>query len=555
MRKSFFELDRDCLASIRLLPFDQFQLCGFIPKFPDNQDLTVSASAITSELYEESLLIFISHRWIRPDKSSSGYTDAVGSHPDDSEGRKYHLIRSGVEKILRHMTHNITHCFLWIDYSCVDQDKYAPDEVLSTFEAIIQISDIIFTPLVDPCWPEIAAETWHYEDLPSHNYPSESWNGSMSSYLNRGWCRLEMLSAAFLPTLRQPPQRSKKLIGRLLFHHKADKRPHLLYGSREQSSELSLPHFLPPIPHSSAIQFFNPVDGYVTRRRDKKRIFDFFERLKPFIVERKGGYEGDTSAEGTPHGIGRYIYDQDKTYEGEWKDGMKHGQGKLITFHYSSGFVYEGSFCNGRMEGKGSYLSSAGDVHEGEYHDSLLHGHAIVKYHNGDYYEGSYVHGKKQGEGRFVCRNGDVYEGCFQRNKRQGKGIFTLSQEKERYEGNFHQDSMHGFGSYYYNNGDRYEGEWSKGKMHGQGKYVCANGDVYEGAYEDDMKHGYGVYRYADGKSLYEGEWCLDKKHGKGKMTWGGVEVFEGEWYEDSHTDRGKWTKHWHLLTKSRSKR
>lgn len=61
----------------------------------------------------------------------------------------------------------------------------------------------------------------------------------------------------------------------------------------------------------------------------------------------------------------------------------------------------------------------------------------------------------------------------------------------------------------------RYEGQWENGRISGYGKLTYANGDEYEGDWQDGRMHGNGVYRYVEG-DVYSGEWRDDKRHGKG---------------------------------------
>jgi hypothetical protein len=42
---------------------------------------------------------------------------------------------------------------------------------------------------------------------------------------------------------------------------------------------------------------------------------------------------------------------------------------------------------------------------------------------------------------------------------------------------------MHGYGIYYYSNGDIYEGNFYCGLKHGNGTYRYLTGDVYNGNY------------------------------------------------------------------------
>ena len=51
------------------------------------------------------------------------------------------------------------------------------------------------------------------------------------------------------------------------------------------------------------------------------------------------------------NGPGTYTYTNGDTYEGEWVDGMRHGQGSY-TFK-GTGTKYSGTWVNGRKEGGG----------------------------------------------------------------------------------------------------------------------------------------------------------------------------------------------------------
>ena len=46
--------------------------------------------------------------------------------------------------------------------------------------------------------------------------------------------------------------------------------------------------------------------------------------------------------------------------------------------------------------------------------------------------------------------------------------------------GNWAEDARHGFGTYYYINGDTYEGEWFRNQKNGKGRYndVISNAKV-----------------------------------------------------------------------------
>lgn len=53
------------------------------------------------------------------------------------------------------------------------------------------------------------------------------------------------------------------------------------------------------------------------------------------------------------HGIAKYKGSESyTTYEGDWENGLFHGQGKLI---YPSGLIFKGEFAEGLKNGKGTY--------------------------------------------------------------------------------------------------------------------------------------------------------------------------------------------------------
>ena len=52
----------------------------------------------------------------------------------------------------------------------------------------------------------------------------------------------------------------------------------------------------------------------------------------------------------------------------------------------------------------------------------------------------------------------------------------------------------------------------------------------YEGDWVNNTRHGWGVRRYHTG-NVYEGQWVNDKRHGEGTMRWLTTdESFSGMW-------------------------
>ncbi|KAM9034691.1 MORN repeat-containing protein 1 [Sarcophilus harrisii] len=154
-------------------------------------------------------------------------------------------------------------------------------------------------------------------------------------------------------------------------------------------------------------------------------------------------------------GYGHYLYPNTFfRYEGEWKDGKKHGHGKLL---FKDGSYYDGEFVDGEIIGMGQrYWSSSGNIYSGQFVLGELHGHGVMIYKEGGKYEGEFYQGMREGHGSLTDKNGQVYQGAFHENKK------------------------HGVGQMVFNNGDSYEGDWILDQRQGHGVMHYADGSIYK---------------------------------------------------------------------------
>ena len=92
---------------------------------------------------------------------------------------------------------------------------------------------------------------------------------------------------------------------------------------------------------------------------------------------------------------GIQTFDNGDIYEGGFKDGLKHGKGKLIT------------------RNKRSY--------EGDWENDKPHGFGINTFPNGKVYTGNFSNGKPIGDGQWTYSDGRTYHGTWKNGEFKNK--------------------------------------------------------------------------------------------------------------------------------------
>tara|TARA_B100000959_G_scaffold267901_1_gene311946 strand:- start:3345 stop:5186 length:1842 start_codon:yes stop_codon:yes gene_type:complete len=155
-----------------------------------------------------------------------------------------------------------------------------------------------------------------------------------------------------------------------------------------------------------------------------------------------------------PDGSGR-------KYVGEWKDGLKHGQGTRTS---PDGGKYAGGWKNGQFHGKGIETRADGSIYAGEWVDGKIQGYGTLTFPNGDRFEGKFIDGEIDNKGIFYYPDGRKYEGDLK------DGIF------------------HGLGKQTYPDGNKYTGGWKEGKFHGEGTITSSDGSKYKSHWKDGIE-------------------------------------------------------------------
>jgi hypothetical protein len=190
-------------------------------------------------------------------------------------------------------------------------------------------------------------------------------------------------------------------------------------------------------------------------------------------------YTGEV-VDSKPHGRGRIKYRVEhiqKLFEGQFQNGMPHGQGVM---RYANGSIWEGTYVNGKMEGYGSLTRPDGYSYLGEWGQGKFNGKGKLINEFGDIYEGIFVDGKLNGKGVIKWASGAIYEGECQNNAPHGQGVHTLRNGDVR-TGQYRNGVLHGQGTWI-KGGIQITGTWENGRlMSGMwGNYPVVNGKRQE---------------------------------------------------------------------------
>ena len=276
-------------------------------------------------------------------------------------------------------------------------------------------------------------------------------------------------------------------------------------------------------------------------------------------------YEGEFAL-GSMHGRGTYKNTRGDQYTGEFVADRYHGFGIMV---YGNGDRYEGQWQLGVFCGVGRYTYQNGGYYDGEYWaltrggikarlepDSLepfqvraqtksVFGYTDEKRNEAWQRQHTKsgvkiqlskelrkrLHDMRRSVGRVLV--GSAHDNPEQPGivrplcdgKRHGKGVRVWA-DGSRYEGDWYQDKMHGFGVLVRSGpkGERYEGQWIHGIRQGRG--IASWGHSLGGRYTNPLGH---IVDGGLGRSVYDGQWILGNFHGLGKLINPDGRDYEGE--------------------------
>jgi hypothetical protein len=94
-----------------------------IPRAPDDIALTTDITTLPEGVtIDQCFTVFVSHRWTRAGIQAVDFDGRP--EPDSKHHDKHKLIVSGITNLWETCAKDLKYCYLWIDYSCLNQSVY-----------------------------------------------------------------------------------------------------------------------------------------------------------------------------------------------------------------------------------------------------------------------------------------------------------------------------------------------------------------------------------------------------------------------------------------------
>ena len=120
------------------------------------------------------------------------------------------------------------------------------------------------------------------------------------------------------------------------------------------------------------------------------------------------------------------VFSDGDVYDGEWKDGMRHGKGRMT---YSDGDIYDGEWMEDKGHGQCTYIRHDGHKYVGGWGENgscgqgtrsgiwdgsnLIQGSGVLRYDDGSWYDGEIRSNLRHGKGVYTLADGTVQTGLF----------------------------------------------------------------------------------------------------------------------------------------------
>ena len=169
------------------------------------------------------------------------------------------------------------------------------------------------------------------------------------------------------------------------------------------------------------------------------------------------------------------------------------------------------------------------DTYSGDFKDGLREGNGTYTYHKeeggeetanipNNQYQGEWLVNKKHGIGTMIYGAIGEYFGRFENGKRHGEGVFKYKKSGNVYSGSWKYGVKHGYGEFIFNDTKmKIAGNWENGKIN-HGKWIFPNGTYFEGPFVNNYPQGEGVWHFING-NVVKGNFKQSPKEGEGDVA------------------------------------
>jgi len=115
------------------------------------------------------------------------------------------------------------------------------------------------------------------------------------------------------------------------------------------------------------------------------------------------------------------LWKNGSVYDGDFKNGLKHGKGVWTKGRGENLTTYTGEYLLDKKCGYGVFKWASGNIYKGYYDKDEREGHGEMVWTDGSKYLGSWVRGIQHGFGKMVFPDGIIREGQFVNNIFKGE--------------------------------------------------------------------------------------------------------------------------------------
>ena len=186
----------------------------------------------------------------------------------------------------------------------------------------------------------------------------------------------------------------------------------LIFLTMGVSNAWALPTCLPSQPSSTWSNCVG-IDNWSLPNCNSSKNFESWSGCEGIISGDGNTYNGEWR-DGLPHGQGSFTIDGDLSYTGQFQNGYPNGQG---TIRWTNGDTQFGEFKDGLPNGQGTFINANGNKYVGEWKNDKYHGKGIFIYANGNKQVGEFENGEPTGSHEFVDSKGDLIKTVNYTNK------------------------------------------------------------------------------------------------------------------------------------------